>query len=387
MRETPSSRRQALLEHYEQEVARRREQPEYRSSLYGSRLDPLPDSIRPYTFGCSHLIDLLQVEEGQAILDLGCGGGLDLLLAGHELGDRVRRVGVDPSPHMIRLARENTEAVGLSNVSLVEGDAFSIPLNLGPFDWVISNAVLNLIPERVPVLRRILRLMGTDGKVVIGDVVIRGRIPRLLAEAPPTASSLLLFRNLPVLPDYLDSFFEAGFEAVQSVSLTPLNPQKAILAAARHELNLSAAHSKELERRLARVQFLAVTLVATPVVGRIPRPVFCCGLPLLLEHIPSIHLTHAPMLERLARQAQLNTTCCPRCHRKVPTPDPYVVFDEYANRVYHVFPESAHRDRALLEREVARFHEDWVKGTGLTQYTAHLVFGPDELARAVGPLL
>lgn len=132
-------------------------------------LQNLPDGITEQSFGCGNPLAFSDVTTGQTVLDLGCGAGLDLLLAVERVGSTGKVIGVDINDDMLALARKRTEK--FSNIDLRKGAIESLPIESGSIDWVISNCVINLSQDKQQAFSEIARVLKPGGKMLVSDIV------------------------------------------------------------------------------------------------------------------------------------------------------------------------------------------------------------------------
>jgi SAM-dependent methyltransferase len=135
-------------------------------------VEGLPTEAAQASFGCGNPLAFAEVEQGQVVVDLGCGAGLDLLLAARKVGPRGRVIGIDMTEEMLRQARRNIEAAGLGNAEVRQGLIEALPLEDSSVDWVISNCVINLSPEKDRVFAEIARVLRPGGRFLISDIVV-----------------------------------------------------------------------------------------------------------------------------------------------------------------------------------------------------------------------
>ncbi len=114
------------------------------------------------------------INEGKFLLDIGCGSGVDLILAAHLVGNKGRACGIDITPEMAILAKKNADKTSLSNIEVKEGSAESIPYEDNMFDVVISNGVLNLSPEKEIAFTEIFRVLAPGGRLQFADIILEG---------------------------------------------------------------------------------------------------------------------------------------------------------------------------------------------------------------------
>lgn len=175
------------------------------------------------SFGCGNPLAFAGVKEGDIVLDLGSGGGFDLLLASDRVGSKGKVIGVDMTDAMIDRARQNIKAAGVTNVEIRKGLIEDLPVETSSVDWVISNCVINLSPEKPKVFKEIHRVLKPGGRMSISDIVAE-ELPAEIRENSELYNSCVA--GAISEEEYLQGLAEAGlsdinvqersvFEAVQ----------------------------------------------------------------------------------------------------------------------------------------------------------------------------
>jgi arsenite methyltransferase len=183
------------------------------SNLYDtSDAQQIPDTALQASLGCGNPTALAKLSPGEIVLDLGSGGGIDVLLSAKRVGPTGKAYGLDMTDEMLALANENKRKAGAENVEFLKGEIEDIPLPDNSVDVVISNCVINLSADKSQVLREAFRVLKPGGRFAVSDVVTRGEI------ATEIRKSVLLWVGCIAgaldEDDYSDKLGSAGFEQI-----------------------------------------------------------------------------------------------------------------------------------------------------------------------------
>jgi SAM-dependent methyltransferase len=183
------------------------------SNLYDAAQNgELPQEAVLASLGCGNPTALAELNPGETVLDLGSGGGIDVLLSARRVGPKGKAYGLDMTDEMLSLARENQRKAGVENVEFLKGEIENIPLPANAVDVIISNCVINLSGDKDRVLREAFRVLKPGGRFAVSDVVVHGEVPAEVRQ------NMLLWVGCiaGALQDheYVAKLAKAGFEGI-----------------------------------------------------------------------------------------------------------------------------------------------------------------------------
>jgi arsenite methyltransferase len=227
-----------------------------------SQTSLLPEQAVKASLGCGNPTALAQLNPGETVLDLGSGGGIDVLLSARRVGPTGKAYGLDMTDDMLALARENQKRSGLTNVEFLKGEIENIPLPENSVDVIISNCVINLSADKDRVLREAFRVLKPGGRFAVSDVVVRGEVPDEIRK------SLLLWVGCIAGAlgehEYIARLSQTGFQSI--------------------EVEPTRVYSVEDARTVLSGQGIDVDAIASQVEGkfisafiRATKPAPCCG--------------------------------------------------------------------------------------------------------------
>ncbi len=233
------------------------------SGLYDSSQTGLvPEAAVKASLGCGNPTALAQLNPGETVLDLGSGGGIDVLLSAKRVGATGKAYGLDMTDDMLALARENQKKAGMENVEFLKGEIEHMPLPDSSVDVIISNCVINLSADKDQVLREAFRVLKPGGRFAVSDVVVRGEVPDEIRK------SLLLWVGCIAGAlsdsDYMAKLTHAGFASI--------------------EIEPTRVYSIEDARTFLTAQGIDIDAIAPQVEGkfmsafvRATKPAACCA--------------------------------------------------------------------------------------------------------------
>lgn len=184
------------------------------SKLYDTpEVQSLPIEVTGLSLGCGDPVTLASLKEGQTVLDLGSGGGIDCFLAAKQVGESGKVIGVDMTAEMIEKARSNKAKLGAENVEFRLGEIEHLPVGDEIVDIVISNCVINLSPDKPQVFREAYRVLRSGGRLSVSDIVTNGPLPEAIKNDTDAWSSCV--SGALDEKDYIAAIQEAGFSDIK----------------------------------------------------------------------------------------------------------------------------------------------------------------------------
>lgn len=224
------------------------------------------DSLEGYNaeadlgLGCGLPTQFAKIKKGDVVIDLGSGAGNDAFVARHETGETGKVIGIDFTDVMIDKARQNAEKLGYHNVEFRQGDIEKMPVTSEVADVIVSNCVLNLVPNKKGVIKEIFRVLKPGGHFSISDVVLEGNLPELIKGAAEMYAGCV--SGASQKEDYLELIKESGFSNITIQKEKPITIPDDILST-----YLSNEQIKEFRESGTNIQ--SITVYAE-------KPVACC---------------------------------------------------------------------------------------------------------------
>lgn len=172
----------------------------------------VPEKAVLASLGCGNPTALAELKAGETVLDLGSGGGIDVLLSAKRVGSAGKAYGLDMTDEMLALAEENKRKSGLTNVEFLKGEIENIPLPDNSVDVIISNCVINLSGDKDKVFREALRVLKPGGRFAVSDVVVRGDVPAEVRKSMELWVGCIAGALEEM--DYVKRLAQAGFDAI-----------------------------------------------------------------------------------------------------------------------------------------------------------------------------
>jgi arsenite methyltransferase len=212
------------------------------------QLAQIPDGA-DLGLGCGNPLAMMELREGETVLDLGSGGGIDCFLAAKRVGETGRVIGVDMTPEMIARARRNAAEGGYTNVEFRLGEVEHLPVADGTVDAIISNCVINLVPDKRAAFEEAFRVLKPGGRLSVSDIVLLGEVPVAIADSVEAYVACL--SGAILRDDYLGMMREAGFDDVRVTSEQSFAAEDLVTTELLDELSAFASIDTETLREAA----------------------------------------------------------------------------------------------------------------------------------------
>ena len=209
--------------------------------------------------GCGNPIAMASLAKGEVVLDLGSGAGFDCFLAAGKVGPEGRVIGIDMTPEMLEKARENAQKGSFSNVEFRLGEIENLPVADGIIDIIISNCVINLVPDKDRVFSEAFRVLKPGGRIMVSDIVLTKELPDLIKNN--MAAYVGCISGAIIKDNYLKAIKKAGFRDVKIIDEVNF-PLKYIVsddtaAVVKNELSLSENQARDLEDSILSIKVYA----------------------------------------------------------------------------------------------------------------------------------
>lgn len=202
-------------------------------------LDSIPEEAN-LGVSCGNPTAMASLRPGEVVVDLGSGGGLDVFLAAQKVGGSGRAIGIDMTPEMIALAERNLEKTALDNVEFHLADIEALPLESNSIDCVISNCVLNLVPDKAKAFAEIHRILKPGGRLAVSDIALRRTLPRELEPSVKRMTGCIT--GAIHIDAYRDMLEDAGFSSLEITDAgSDLNVYRELRAADVEEVSAASS--------------------------------------------------------------------------------------------------------------------------------------------------
>jgi len=233
------------------------------SNLYDdAQAGEVPEDALKASLGCGNPTALAELKSGEIVLDLGSGGGIDVILSARRVGPTGKAYGLDMTDEMLALAQENKRKSGLTNVEFLRGEIENIPLPSDSVDVIISNCVINLSGDKDRVLKEAFRVLKPGGRVAVSDVVVRGEVPEAIRKNMELWVGCIAGALSET--DYRAKLAAAGFGGIEIEVTRVYGVDEAATFLAGQGLDVDAA-AKEVDGKIVSAFIRAI------------KPAACCG--------------------------------------------------------------------------------------------------------------
>ncbi len=183
-------------------------------------LSSIPDEAN-MGLGCGNPVALASLKEGETVVDLGCGGGIDVFLAAKRVGDKGKVIGIDMTEDMLNKAKANARKAGFKNVEFKLGEIENMPLDSNIADCIISNCVINLSEDKQKVFNEAFRVLKPGGRLMVSDMVLLADLPDEVLKSPELHAGCIA--GALRKEDYINKIKKAGFKEVRVIKEDPVS--------------------------------------------------------------------------------------------------------------------------------------------------------------------
>ncbi|MDD5092147.1 MAG: methyltransferase domain-containing protein [Candidatus Wallbacteria bacterium] len=359
-----------LIELYEQQP-----QVESRALLgYSSEdLKGIPDAVAGLSHGLKCPLHAVMIPDDRCarVLDIGCGGGMDLFLLRKNNPDAAC-FGLDLSMALLEQGRA-AGCCGERDINFLRGNARNLPFRDSSFDTMLAHAVLHLSPARHEVLASAFRVLKSPGSIVICDPVISGCAPEFFRSEYLDSDGVFVYGGLSSLDDYRELAQKAGFAWFDLIEEHRFDPVKEISAMVRNKYGRDMV----TEQEWSRIDFSIAIFVLHKGVNWGFRRTECgnCGSRTQLPYRSVVSIKEEPLFESLILARKLNFGRCPFCGHDIDCSEPFLYIDD-KGRVVHKLPQHYHGIEDETIREIS---------TRFPRLSVRTVFTPDDFERAIRP--
>lgn len=350
------------------------------SRTYSQTLRQTEPDISSFGFGCTDLFPFLKADEihQKRILDFGCGAGSDLALIAKKFQPQ-EALGIDICPEMITAANQLFQRHNLNNVTALAGSLADLPTNTEPFDFIISNAVIHLNPNKNAIFTELFRLSNEKGMLLIADFATNKPLPSKLAAQYQNSDGLFLFGGLETLACYESGLAAAGFEEIEKLQLFHFDPREEI--ARLLHLNQKPKTVRRILQELNSITFHVVIYKIRKKADWLKIESFCpnCHKPnsnFLLQNV------NRQIQQKIADQllrGEINFPICTHCQYRY-NPLQFQYHDMQKKIMAFVFPSTLSKQKEPIQKSIKINYEAQLP----PDYQLYCCFNLDEFISAVG---
>lgn len=336
------------------------------------------------SLGCGDPLLYARPQRGEKILDIGCGMGLDSLLASDQVKEEGLIVAFDFAPSMLKRAKENAnrEKKG-QNIAFMSADANILPFGDQSFDLAISNAVIHLLPKKQDALKEIYRVLKNGGRFVFSDLATTDELPLIFRQEYINTDGAFIYGAFDSREKLATDLFQAGFGDIE-IKLQLMTPYLERLG------DYFKANSWDEKKKKQYLDLAKDTVLWTLTISAkkgkkswedLKMPCFC-GQWVDIRAVPTVNVTDRPHYRFLLKNKQLNSGICPACGTEIDSPVQFVYHDMEKRIMLMVFPSFAQKNGDELKEGFFEYIKDCKKAGDMKEdYHTGVLFGLPALRR------